>query len=88
MESDEDILHAMWLSPDDTEQIFRRAIESEVKFGLYYAISDNQNRRWDITNTMLELGYRPKDSWTDAAHQPENVVEGGVPNRLDWPLGS
>lgn len=88
MTTDEDLLHAMWLSPDDTEQIVRRAIEAQVRFGLYYAVSDNQNRRWDMTNTMLELGYRPKDRWTDYSDAPEDVVEGGVPTRPDWPEGS
>lgn len=33
--------------------------------GEYYVTSDNPNRRWDLTNTMLDLGYRPQDSWTE-----------------------
>src|SRR5699024_1938980 len=61
-EADEEILHAMWLSPRDCTEVVRRAIEAEVTFGLYYAISDNPNRRWSMTNTTLELGYRPQDS--------------------------
>ncbi|MDN5726034.1 MAG: NAD(P)-dependent oxidoreductase [Propionibacteriales bacterium] len=84
-ETDVDLLHAMWLSPDDTEQVVRRAIEADVTFGLYYAVSDNPNRRWDLTNTMLELGYRPKDSWTE---QPGAVVPGGAEAPDDWPKGS
>lgn len=62
-DADEDVLRAMWLSGDDTEQVFRRSIEAEVRYGVYYAVSDNPDRRWDITNTMVDLGYRPKDSW-------------------------
>jgi NAD+ dependent glucose-6-phosphate dehydrogenase len=85
---DEDVLRAMWLSEDDTEQVFRRAIEAEVRFGLYYAISDNPNRRWDLTNTMLDLGYRPKDSWTDKPGEEEEVVEGGAEVRDNWPQDS
>lgn len=85
---DEDVLHAMWLSPDDTEQVFRRAIEAKVTFGLYYAVSDNPNRRWDLTNTMLELGYRPQDSWTQLPGEQEDVVEGGAPVRQNWPEDS
>lgn len=88
LESDEDIMRALWLSPDDTEQIFRRAIEAEVRYGIYYTVSDNPNRRWDITNTMLELGYRPEDSWTDFPTEVEKVVEGGADVRDDWPEGS
>ncbi len=86
--ADEDVLRAMWLSPDDTEQVFRRAIEAEVTFGLYYAISDNPNRRWDLTNTMLELGYRPRDSWTEQPGEQEDVVEGGASVPDDWPADS
>ncbi|WP_232548158.1 NAD-dependent epimerase/dehydratase family protein [Propioniciclava soli] len=88
MAADEDILHAMWLSEDDCEHVIRRAIEAEVTFGLYYAISDNPNRRWDLTNTMLDLGYRPQDSWTDRTTEQEEVVEGGAEVRDNWPAGS
>lgn len=87
-EADKEILHAMWLSEDDTEQVFRCAIEADTTYGIYYAVSDNHNRRWDLTNTMLELGYRPRDSWTDRTKQPERVVEGGAPAPDDWPEGS
>ncbi|CAI9409130.1 NAD-dependent epimerase/dehydratase family protein [Aestuariimicrobium sp. T2.26MG-19.2B] len=83
-ETDLDLLRAMWLSPDDTEQVVRRAIEAETRFGLYYAISDNPNRRWDMTNTMLELGYRPKDSWTDHSDAEENTAQ---PTPPSWPKG-
>lgn len=86
--ADEDVLRAMWLSEDDTEQVVRCAIEAETTFGLYYAISDNPNRRWDMTNTMLELGYRPQDSWTDLPGASEDVVEGGAPVPDSWPEGS
>jgi NAD+ dependent glucose-6-phosphate dehydrogenase len=86
--TDEDVLHAMWLSEDDTEQVFRCAIEADATYGIYYAVSDNPNRRWDITNTMLDLGYRPRDSWTDRAPQPETVVEGGASAPENWPEGS
>ncbi|MCC2592686.1 NAD(P)-dependent oxidoreductase [Tessaracoccus sp. OS52] len=86
--ADEDVLRAMWLSPDDTERVFRRSIEAEVRFGLYYAVSDNPNRRWDLTNTMLELGYRPEDSWSDLPGAEEHVVEGGAGVPDSWPEGS
>lgn len=88
MQTDEDVLHAMWLSKGDTVRVVRAAIEAEVGFGLYYAISDNPNRRWDLTNTMLELGYRPQDSWTRRSGREEVVVEGGAEVRDSWPEGS
>ncbi|MGO1924399.1 MAG: NAD-dependent epimerase/dehydratase family protein, partial [Brachybacterium tyrofermentans] len=88
LEAQEDILRAMWLSREDCEQVVRCAIEAEVRFGIYYAISNNPNRRWSLTNTTLELGYRPEDSWTDLAGATEHVVEGGADVRDTWPLGS
>lgn len=84
---DAELLHAMWLSPDDTAQVIGQAIEAEVDFGIYYAISDNPNRRWDLTNTMLELGYRPEDSWDAELHKEEQIVEGGKPANPEWPKG-
>ncbi|GAA1491299.1 NAD-dependent epimerase/dehydratase family protein [Brachybacterium sacelli] len=84
----EDVLRAMWLSPADCTRVVRCAIEAEVRFGLYYAISDNPNRRWSLTNTTLELGYRPQDSWTDLPGAAEHVVEGGADVRDSWPQGS
>ncbi|HHW83212.1 MAG TPA: NAD(P)-dependent oxidoreductase [Actinomycetales bacterium] len=85
---DEEILHAMWVSEDDLEQVVRRAIEAKTRFGLYYAISNNPNRRWSTTNTTLELGYRPQDAWTDRVDGEEHVVEGGKPVRDSWPKDS
>ncbi|PWH05896.1 NAD-dependent epimerase [Brachybacterium endophyticum] len=88
LSTDVDLLRAMWLSPDDAARAVRSAIEAEVTFGLYYAISANPNRRWDITDTMLDLGYRPQDSWTDRPGASEEVVEGGADSPEDWPEGS
>ncbi|WP_193105394.1 NAD(P)-dependent oxidoreductase [Brachybacterium sp. FME24] len=85
---EEDILRALWLSPRDCAQVVRRAIEAEVRFGVFYAISDNPNRRWSMTNTTLELGYRPQDSWTDLTGGRETVIEGGADVRDSWPHGS
>lgn len=88
LSTEEDVLRAMWLSPEDCVQVVRCAIEAETTFGLFYAISDNPNRRWSLTNTTLELGYRPRDSWTRLPGAEEHVVEGGVQVRDNWPLGS
>ncbi len=86
--TDSELLHAMWLSEGDAVRVVRAAIEAPVRFGLYYAISDNPNRRWDLTNTMVELGYRPRDSWPKHEREPERVVEGGARSPDDWPKGS
>lgn len=86
--ADPDVLHAMWLSPDDTAQVIERSIEASVPFGIYYAVSDNPNRRWDLTDTMLDLGYRPQDRWDETLGEEERVVEGGIPTDPEWPESS
>lgn len=83
--ADTDLLQAMWLSEPDTVQIFRRAVEAPVRFGVYYATSDNLNRRWDLTDTMVDLGYRPQDRWHDVAGQQEDVRPGGEHSADTWP---
>jgi NAD+ dependent glucose-6-phosphate dehydrogenase len=51
----------MWLSPRDCAQAVWRAIESPLGYGVFYAISRNTRRHWDITETIERLGYRPED---------------------------
>lgn len=87
LETDVELLRAMWLSPGDTARVVRSAIEAPTAFGLYYAISANPDRRWDITDTMLELGYRPEDSWAALPGAEEKVVQGGAAAPEDWPYG-
>lgn len=57
----DEISRWMWLSPRDCAQVTWRAIESDVGFGIFYAISANSRRHWDITDTIEKLGYRPED---------------------------
>ena len=60
-EPKDDIGRFMWLSPRDCAQVTWRAIESDLDYGIFYAISGNGGRHWDITETMEKLGYRPED---------------------------
>lgn len=34
---------------------------SSLRFGVYYGVSNNRWRIWDITNAEAEIGYRPLD---------------------------
>jgi NAD+ dependent glucose-6-phosphate dehydrogenase len=63
----DEISRWMWLSPRDCAQVTWRAIESDLGFGVFYAISQNGGRHWDITDTMEQLGYRPEDDAEDYA---------------------
>jgi nucleoside-diphosphate-sugar epimerase len=50
-----------WLSPRDMAQLTWRAIESPLTWGIFYAISGNARRYWDIGPTQDQLGYQPED---------------------------
>jgi NAD+ dependent glucose-6-phosphate dehydrogenase len=63
----------MWLSHRDCAQLISRAIESPLGYGVFYAISANSRRHWDITETMEKLGYRPQD---DAETFAEEILNG------------
>ena len=84
-QQDHAILRAMWLGPKDMVNVTLGAIETQVPFGIYYAISENPDRKWDITNTIIDLGYRPVERWdefldVDYSHEP-----GDPPLRASWP---
>ncbi len=50
-----------WLSPRDMAQLAWRSIETPLNWGIFYAISGNTRRYWDIGPTQEMLGYRPDD---------------------------
>jgi uronate dehydrogenase len=52
---------ATWISHRDMAQLVWRAIEADVKFGVYYGISGNTRAYWDLSNARSELGYAPED---------------------------
>jgi uronate dehydrogenase len=50
-----------WLSPRDMAQLVSRSIDSPLRWGVYYAISGNTRRYWDIDAAVAQLGYAPED---------------------------
>jgi len=79
-----DVGRAMWLSPRDCAHAFQCATETPERHGVFYAISNNPNRRWDLTDAALKIGYRPQDSWV--AHVPgaTDVAPGARVHDSDW----
>jgi NAD+ dependent glucose-6-phosphate dehydrogenase len=73
----DEISRWMWLSPRDCAQITWRAIESDLGFGIFYAISGNGGRHWDITETIEQLGYRPEDDAEDYAAELDALSRQG-----------
>jgi NAD+ dependent glucose-6-phosphate dehydrogenase len=67
---DLDRLKHTWLSEIDTVNLFRRAINTDVKFGTYYGVSDNQGKPWDNDKTKRELGF-------ESVWNAEDVIEKG-----------
>ncbi len=51
-----------WLSHRDLVQLVRKSFSADVKFGIYYGVSNNTKRFWDISNAEAELGYHPEDN--------------------------
>ncbi|MBM4437105.1 MAG: NAD(P)-dependent oxidoreductase [Actinobacteria bacterium] len=65
-----------WLSDRDLVQLVQRAIEAPgLRFGIYYGVSNNARRYWDLTNAATELGYYPRDNAEEYA--AEVLAKGG-----------
>lgn len=58
---------AMWLSPRDCRALFRAAVETPINDSpvVAHGISRNSDRFLSLTETMLQLDYRPVDDATD-----------------------
>jgi nucleoside-diphosphate-sugar epimerase len=65
------------LSHVDLINLFRSAIESTVKFGVYYGVSDNPGRPWSIKNAIDELGFHPQVNSIDLRQEMEKGRRGG-----------
>ncbi len=57
-----------WLSHRDLVQLFQKALVAKVPFGIYYGVSANKSRFWDIENARRELGYEPQDDAASYKH--------------------
>ncbi|ELY49329.1 NAD-dependent epimerase/dehydratase family protein [Natronolimnohabitans innermongolicus] len=65
--SGERYARAMWLSPGDCQRIVRDAATATLDSTptTAHGISDNSERFLSLSETMLELGYRPQDDSAD-----------------------
>ena len=54
---------SLWLSHRDTAQIVQASIDApgSLRYGVYYATSDNKWKIFDISRAKRELGYAPED---------------------------
>lgn len=58
-----DRLLQTWCSPRDLAQLVRRSIDGEnLGFQVFYGVSGNTHRFWDISNARDAIGYQPEDN--------------------------
>jgi uronate dehydrogenase len=50
-----------WCSPRDLAQLLVKSIGGEVPFAVFFGVSNNTGRFWDINNARQLVGYDPKD---------------------------
>jgi nucleoside-diphosphate-sugar epimerase len=54
-----------WCSPRDLTQLLVRCIQTDLRFGIFFGISNNPKNRWDLGNAKELLGYEPQDNAAD-----------------------
>jgi nucleoside-diphosphate-sugar epimerase len=54
-------LMKIWLSHRDLIQLIKKSILSNVNFGIYYGVSNNRGRFYDISDAEEAIGYKPQD---------------------------
>ena len=57
----DDTTARMWISHRDLTQIVRLALRTEIRYGVFYAMSSAAGDHWDIADAERRLGYRPQD---------------------------
>jgi len=46
-------------------QLIHKTLEADVKFGIFYGISNNRHPVFDLSETRSKLGYDPEDCAED-----------------------
>jgi nucleoside-diphosphate-sugar epimerase len=57
-------LLAMFISPRDLAQLIQKSIDApdDLRFAIFGGVSDNQYKRFDISNARELIGYTPQDN--------------------------
>ena len=58
-------MRRVWCSPRDLAQLIVKSIESNVRFAVLFAVSDNPDRHWDLDAARATVGYVPQDRAPD-----------------------
>jgi nucleoside-diphosphate-sugar epimerase len=64
--------YATWLSHRDLTSLVTSALEAPptLRFGVYYGVSDNTWRFWDVSRARDELGFEPRDNAEHFRREP------------------
>ncbi len=68
-----EVLASQWLGPRDYAQLLHASLTAPVRYGTYMGMSAGAARRWDLTETIRDLGFHP----TDPTPVPELSPETG-----------
>jgi nucleoside-diphosphate-sugar epimerase len=55
-------LASQWLGPTDYASLLLASLTSQVKYGTYLAMSAGASQRWDLSETVRDLGFSPSDA--------------------------
>ncbi len=54
-----------WCSPRDLTQLLVKCLRADVPFAVFFGISNNAERCWDISNAQRMVGFEPQDNAAD-----------------------
>jgi uronate dehydrogenase len=54
-------LQREWCSPRDLAQLLVKSLRADVPFAIFFGVSNNTGRFWDISNAERLIGYKPQD---------------------------
>jgi hypothetical protein len=56
-------MRAVWMSRRDCAELVAACLEAEhVPWGVFYGVSNNPRRFWDIEHARELLGWEPRDA--------------------------
>ena len=53
-----------WCSPRDLTQLLVKSLRADLPFAIFFGVSNNKGRYWDISNAQQLVGYKPEDDAT------------------------
>jgi NAD+ dependent glucose-6-phosphate dehydrogenase len=58
-------MRRIWCSPNDLAQLIVKSVDSDARFAVLFAVSDNPERHWDLEDAHAAVGYVPQDRAPD-----------------------